>query len=437
MAPSIRTTSVAGIVLAAVGCSSSTGYRQVALRPQTSDREVTEFSQIRPSGRGLEIGDRVRGELTSEDYIWEADGSHIQRWELPVGSNQEVTVDLISEELDTYLWVRGPGTQLQDDDGAGGCNSRITFRSTTNTDYQIFVNTIFSDVTGSFELEAYTGEPHPIETGACSGGGEATESCADAASTVNTGERFLARGRTVSGTLDERDFPCSDGSFLDGWTLSGNRGETLTIDLMSDDFDTYLYLAGPGQFATMTDDDSGGACNSRIEVQFPIAGEYTVAASSFNPAASGAYNIRVSDNSGPPRTGECPGGGIEDPLWSAAIINELPIDGRTIEVNESKDGFLSDEYGTTSNGAYRQAWRLEGEPGLFVSIDLESDLFDTFLVAYSTEFGVETNDDAGGGIDSRISVAVPEDGELIIVVSSFEAGRTGEFILSVEERERK
>ena len=265
------------------------------------------------------------------------------------------------------------------------------------------------------------------------------QACVDAISGLDTGERFLARERVVRASLDEDDFRCDHGSYMDAWTLFGERGETVTIDLTSEEFDTYLYVAGPGLETTLTSDDDGGACNSRLELEFPMSGNYTVVAGSFNPGATGNYGLRITHNPPPPRTGDCPSeaGDATTNSWNESSVTSLPIEGRSISTDESLDGFLSRYDVEASSGEYRQAWRLEGRPGDFVSIDLESDEFDTFLAVSGSGLGVETDDDGGESTNSRLSVVIPEDGELIIVVSSFSSGTTGEFILSVEKRERK
>src|SRR6266508_2260627 len=73
---------------------------------------------------------------------------------------------------------------------------------------------------------------------------------------------------------------------MQGWTIGGTAGQTVTVDLESDEFDPYLFVAGPGIAEPMQDDDSGGNCNARVTLTFPRAGEYLVVVNSSNPRAT-------------------------------------------------------------------------------------------------------------------------------------------------------
>ena len=394
-----------------------------------------------PDERRVELGSDVTGTISSDDFITELDQT-IQTWQWHVTAGEEATIELISTDFDAYLWVVGSGVSLVDDDGAGNCNSAISISVTANTSYTVGVTSLGGSMVGNFRLRVLE-SPGSLEDGGCGTGmfssSDNRQACVDAISGLDTGERFLARERVVRASLDEDDFRCDHGSYMDAWTLFGERGETVTIDLTSEEFDTYLYVAGPGLETTLTSDDDGGACNSRLELEFPMSGNYTVVAGSFNPGATGNYGLRITHNPPPPRTGDCPSeaGDATTNSWNESSVTSLPIEGRSISTDESLDGFLSRYDVEASSGEYRQAWRLEGRPGDFVSIDLESDEFDTFLAVSGSGLGVETDDDGGESTNSRLSVVIPEDGELIIVVSSFSSGTTGEFILSVEKRERK
>ncbi|MBD1910960.1 MULTISPECIES: pre-peptidase C-terminal domain-containing protein [unclassified Leptolyngbya] len=78
----------------------------------------------------------------------------------------------------------------------------------------------------------------------------------------------------------------------DEYTFSGTAGQTVTIAMNSDVFDTLLVLRGPnGQDVTMND-DYARSLNSTIVATLPTTGTYTVLARSFS-GQGGAYRIVV------------------------------------------------------------------------------------------------------------------------------------------------
>jgi len=93
------------------------------------------------------------------------------------------------------------------------------------------------------------------------------------------------------GALTAAD-PVIDGKAVQAWAFEAKAGEFVTIELMSDDFDAYLYVVGPGLPEPLTDDDGGEGLNSRLGVSFPNDGLYRVVASSLG-GALGMFTLRV------------------------------------------------------------------------------------------------------------------------------------------------
>ncbi|MEL6262015.1 MAG: pre-peptidase C-terminal domain-containing protein [Cyanobacteria bacterium J06626_6] len=78
----------------------------------------------------------------------------------------------------------------------------------------------------------------------------------------------------------------------DAYTFDGEAGQTMTIELQSEDFDTILLLKGPDGEIITSNDDYGGTLNSTIVVELPTAGTYSAVASSFS-GQGGNYQIEV------------------------------------------------------------------------------------------------------------------------------------------------
>jgi serine protease Do len=106
---------------------------------------------------------------------------------------------------------------------------------------------------------------------------------------------------TVEGTLDipgsTSGLLSDDDAMLDdrrsqAWTFEGTAGRTVTIDLSSGDFDSYLTVIGPGITAPVEDDDSGGDLHSRIVLTLQESGTFRIVVSALGPGA-GAFELSV------------------------------------------------------------------------------------------------------------------------------------------------
>ncbi|MGB7084175.1 MAG: pre-peptidase C-terminal domain-containing protein [Phormidesmis sp.] len=78
----------------------------------------------------------------------------------------------------------------------------------------------------------------------------------------------------------------------DTYTFDGESGQTMTIELQSEEFDTVLLLKGPDGEVLTSNDDYGGTLNSVIVVELPESGTYSAIASSFS-GQGGSYAIEV------------------------------------------------------------------------------------------------------------------------------------------------
>src|SRR6185295_1402799 len=81
------------------------------------------------------------------------------------------------------------------------------------------------------------------------------------------------------------------------YALKCVAGRTYTIDMRSEDFDSYLRLEDPTGKTIKTDDDSGGGAkglDARIVFKAEKTDTYRIAATSFNSAAKGKYTLTVT-----------------------------------------------------------------------------------------------------------------------------------------------
>jgi serine protease Do len=122
------------------------------------------------------------------------------------------------------------------------------------------------------------------------------------ASAKNRKPKVLAtNGSKVTGELVEGDYQLPDGSYFDIYALDGVAGQTLTVDLVSRDFNPLLLLyatdkeGAPTEKPIAQNDDAGpGNLNSRISITLPTTGVYVVHANSNTRGEKGKYQISAT-----------------------------------------------------------------------------------------------------------------------------------------------
>lgn len=246
-------------------------------------------------------------------------------------------------------------------------------------------------------------------------------------SLLPTEDRRLTIGSEASGALSASDFVSTYDAYLEAWELEGRAGNTVTIDLVSDDFDAMLYLTGPGLADTMSDDDGGDGCNARLSFTFLESGTFHVVATTLNSRTTGTYRIRVSEDAGSePRYG-C---GEADPT----ALMALPVEGRSLSMGSVESGRMHAFSATLSEGQPAEAWLLQGQAGERVTIVMESTDFDAYL--YLTGPGLDavlSDDDGAGDLNAQIDVTLPASGPYVVAASALSDGMEGAYTLRVTE----
>lgn len=96
-----------------------------------------------------------------------------------------------------------------------------------------------------------------------------------------------------NGEISTADCRLDDGSYLDFVQFSGVAGQTVTIDLTSTAFDTYLYLLDATPVVVASNDDFGGSTNSRIVFTLTTSGTWTIGATSLTANQFGPYSLTI------------------------------------------------------------------------------------------------------------------------------------------------
>lgn len=135
--------------------------RPLALALLTAALAACDESPTSPPGDSLAcnttvgtvgIGSTVTGVLTEESCRF-SDGTRADRWRLVLDSAAIITIDMTSDDVDSYLIVRNSeGTLIaQDDEGGGSPHARITHGFAAGT-YYIIANTYYQDEYGGYTL---------------------------------------------------------------------------------------------------------------------------------------------------------------------------------------------------------------------------------------------------------------------------------------------
>ncbi|MEZ4422298.1 MAG: hypothetical protein R3E98_02725 [Gemmatimonadota bacterium] len=262
------------------------------------------LSLLPTTDRVASAGTDRTGRLGEGDYVLPG-GQALQAWQVRGRAGEGLVLELTSEDFDAYLYMLGPGLDepQTDDDGSTGCGARIDIVLPADGPYTLVLSSL-SGQAGEYRLRV-ANEAGPRQDsdecmGADTGGGWDW-----AVDDVPTDGRTLVDGDVVEDQLSLDDHQLPDGSAAKAWTVLGTAGMTLSIDMLSDDFDSILYASGPGLSDRLIDDDGAGGCNARLTITFPEDGEYRVVASSIFGGAAGAFTLRVAASPEPPAAQGC------------------------------------------------------------------------------------------------------------------------------------
>jgi hypothetical protein len=97
---------------------------------------------------------KVTGKFTKDDPKDQQRGGPSQTHVVKMKAGQVYTIDMVSNELDSYLrLLDNKGTQLDEDDDSGGnLNARIIFKCSKDGDYKVVCTTFSAEMTGSYTL---------------------------------------------------------------------------------------------------------------------------------------------------------------------------------------------------------------------------------------------------------------------------------------------
>jgi hypothetical protein len=195
-------------------------------------------------------------------------------------------------------------------------------------------------------------------------------------------------------------------------------GVTYRIDMMSNQFDSYLILENMNGQVLAQNDDGGIGLNARILFTPTVAGNYNVVATPFNKGATGSYTVSVSplNGGGPPP--------IQPPV-------QPPVpQGPTLNINWSL--LKTDKFCPRRPGCHEYLHKVFLKAGVTYKIDMMSNQIDSYLFVENMNGQVlAQNDDGGNGLNARIFFTPTVSGHYNVVATTFNQGATGGYTLTV------
>ncbi len=169
------------------------------------------------------------------------------------------------------------------------------------------------------------------------------------------GDTWDNAGTIERGTLEFGDEVYGKtGEYLDSYFIEGLPNQTTTFELRSVDFDTYLRIIAPNGDEFENDDYEGDTGLSFLSLDLNVSGTYEVMVTSYSSGEEGGYTLEIN-------TADEPEG-------------EISLD----EIGRLESG---DELHVS--GEFTDSFEIVALPGQFLTITLESEDFDTYLIVQS------------------------------------------------------
>ncbi|MBL8216283.1 MAG: pre-peptidase C-terminal domain-containing protein [Bryobacterales bacterium] len=232
----------------------------------------------------------------------------------------------------------------------------------------------------------------------------------------------IAPGSPLTGIL--RNTSCASqlrpGAYANRYRFEGTAGQTITIDMTSGVFDTYLYLVGPNGAVVAEDDDGGTDTNSRIprdtgSFALTATGTYTIEATSFSRSGSAtgsfALTLRVVNN-----------------CSITPISFDTPVTGALT---------TTDCFSPLGGDFYVKRYTVRTVVGQRLRVTMQSASLDTYLTLIGPDGSVVAeDDDSAGNLNSRIPASgfltVTQSGTYTIEASTYNELAVGAFTLLLE-----
>lgn len=351
---------------------------------QVADAEAERRGELAPGDPTLSSG-----ELTD---------SYTFQWT----PGQRVSVRLTSAAFDPYVIVRAPSGRQQDNDDVsqGVRDAGLEYAVTEAGLHTVVATSYQAGERGAYVLTV--------------GGAGAT------VAPPPTPTPPPAGGDAIRGALEASDAPDPAGRRTDRHSVALRIGEQARIELSSSQFDTVLRVEPPSGRPMENDDVVQGNTNSAVDLVAQTGGAHTVVVTSYRPGEMGTYEVRVIRGAS---------GGTTPPAGGGPTPAPTPASDRPIA------GTLAAGDAALSSGEFVDRFTIDGTVGQMVRVRLTSSAFDPYVILKSPSGRQDDNDDMTPQTrDAGLDVALTEAGAYTLMVTSYRAGESGEYRLTIDRR---
>lgn len=348
-------------------------------------------------------------------------------------AGERIVINMNSADFDPYLdlaVVRGSSLTVigSDDDGGEGTNARLVAVLPEAGIYLLVASALSADSVNG--VGTYRLSRGPCDDAcAADDGTPIVRRPALAALALRADRRSIPRSGGVADSLTAEAVRRAPGAAFHAYSAQATVGRTLRASLQSTEFDPYLVLfrfEGDSLRLIQSDDDGGEGTNSLIEWQVDRAGTYVLVATAYSGSSSGSYLLHVVQ------------GDQADSAQFAATVAAagaraqlgpaLAAPHRVLQRGVPQAGEIGEQTPRLPGKGRFQSFRFSGTASERVVITMESGDIDPYL--YLAAVGgeavtiVETDDDGGTGVNSRLVATLPSAGEYLVVATAFGSSDT-------------
>lgn len=193
-------------------------------------------------------------------------------------AGETVVLEVLSDQMDPYAVIQDfQGNALaSDDDGGEGLNARLTYTFPSSGVYRLVATTYRENTYGPYTIRV-----NRVSAGG--GGGGSTPGVRGS----------ISRGEVRTGFLTANDPRLNRNAVYHAYLYTARAGETITVEVLSDQIDPYAVIQDAQGNALASDDDGGGGLNARLVYTFPAGGTYRIVATTYRENTYGPYTLRV------------------------------------------------------------------------------------------------------------------------------------------------
>lgn len=368
---------------------------------------ATASQPPRISARPLPFGQSVSDALDGNDAVT-GEGATIDAYAVRLNAEQEIQLDLSSDDFDPKLELLTPlGAKVaEDDDGGPGTSARIRYVVPRAGLYQVRVTAVGSGEVGTYTLTTGLRQelppmPAPISinlsqevTGAFSNTTPRYETDGEEIYAVRYGLR-LEGGKAYRIALN-----AANGSELDPKISIGK-------------------IAADGSLENLAqDDDGGGGKNAVLRYRPETSGTYVLEVQKIG-RANGSYRLMVEQ----------------------AAADRAPLASQALRLGENVTGELRDGGARLgANDTLFNPYSIALQAGQRVNVTMEKEgdtsldpLLEIGLLTSSAFKALAKDDDGGQGLNARIKFTASSDGTYIIRATAGEPTQEGAYTIGVSD----